>query len=129
MAIFNLSLPKRCFPEELKIGWITPIYKADDVNKIGNSRPISVLPCFSKILERIMHKLFKYSTTNEILYKKHFGFQKGHSTEHAVIQLINQIINSFGKNHFTLGIFIDLSKAFDTVDHNIRIKKIKTLWG
>ena len=56
------------------------------------------------------NRLFKYLTTNEILHKKQFGFQKGHSTEHAIIQLIDQINNSFEKNHFTLGIFIDLSK-------------------
>ena len=68
---------------------------------------------------------FKYLTRNEILYKKQFGFQKGHSTEHAVIQLIDQINNSFEKNHFTSGIFIDLSKAFDTVDDSILIKKLK----
>ena len=74
------------------------------------------------------NRLFKYLTTNEILHKKQFGFQKGHSTEHAIIQLIDQINNSFEKNHFTLGIFIDLSKAFDTVDHSILIKN-KTLWG
>ena len=101
MAIFKLSLQKGCFPEELKIARVTPIYKADDVNEIGNYRPISVLPCFSKILERIMYnRLFKYLTTNEILHKKQFGFQKGHSTEHAIIQLIDQINNSFEKNHF-----------------------------
>ena len=62
--------------------------------------------------------------TNNILYSKQFGFQEGHSTEHAIIQLIDQINNSFEKNHYTLGIFIDLSKAFDTVDHNILIKKL-----
>ena len=56
------------------------------------------------------NRLFKYLTTNEILHKKQFGFQKGHSIEHAIIQLIDQINNSFEKNHFTLGIFIDLSK-------------------
>ena len=96
MAIFNWSLQKGCFAEELKIARITPIYKTDDVNKIGNYRPISVLPCFSKILERIMYnRLFKYLTTNEILYKKQFGFQKVHSTEHAIIQLIDQIHNIF----------------------------------
>ena len=60
--------------------------------------------------------LFKYLTTSEILYKKQFEFRKGHSTEHAIIQLIDQINNSF-ENHFTLCIFIDLLKAFDTVDH------------
>ena len=129
VAIFKLSLQKGCFPEEFKIAQVTPIYKADDVNEIGNSRPISVIPCFSKILERIMHnRVFKYLTTNEILHKKQFEFQQGHSTKHAIIQLIDQINNSFEKNHFTLGIFIDLSKAFDTVDHSILIKKIK-LYG
>ena len=98
-AILNLSFQKGCFPKEPKIARVTPIYKADDVNEIGNYRPISVLPCFSNILQRIMYnQLFKYLTTNEILYKKQFGFQKGHSTEHAIIQLIDQISNSFEKN-------------------------------
>ena len=125
MFIFNLSLQKGSFLDELKIAKVTPVLKADDVNELGNYRPISVLPCFSKILERIMYnRLFKYLKTNEILlYKKQFGFQEGHSAEHAIIQLIDQINNCFEKNHFTLGIFIDLKKAYDTVDHAILIKK------
>ena len=71
------------------------------------------------------NRLFKYLTTNEILYKKQFGFQEGHSTEHVIMQLIDNINNSFEKNHFPLGVFIDLSKAFDTVDHYILIVKLK----
>ena len=123
MFIFNLSLQKGSFPDELKIAKVTPVFKADDVNELGNYRPISSVLCFSKILERIMYnRLFKYLKTNEILYKKQFGFQEEHSTEHAIIQLIDQINNCFEKNHITLGIFIDLKKAFDTVDHAILIK-------
>ena len=109
MFIFNLSLEKGCFPDQLKIARVTPVFKADSVTELGNYRPISVLPCFSKILERIMYnRLFKYLKTNNILYSKQFGFQEGHPTEHAIIQLIDQINNSFEKNHYTLGIFIDL---------------------
>ena len=112
MFIFNLSLQKSLFPDELKIAKVTPVFKADDVNELGDYRPISVLPCFSKIPERIMYnRLFKYLKTNQILYKRQFGLQEGHSTEHAIIQLIDQINNCFEKNHFTLGIFIDLKKT------------------
>ena len=69
--------------------------------KIGNYRPISVLPCFSKILERIMYnRFYKYLTGNNILYKKQFGFQTRHSMEHAKIQLVDQINNHFEKDQY-----------------------------
>ena len=61
---------------------------------------------------------------NNVLYKKKFGFQKGHSAEHAIIQLINQINKNFENNEFTIGVFIDLSKAFDIIDHRILLKKL-----
>ena len=89
---------------------------------MGNYRPISVLSCFSEILERIIYnRLFTFLAANEILYIKQFSFGEGHSTEHAIIQLTDQIENSFEKNHFTLGVFIGLSKAFD---HHILIRKL-----
>ena len=71
------------------------------------------------------HRLYEHLKENDILYKKQFGFQQKHSTEHAILQLIDQVNKSFDRNQFTLGIFIDLSKAFDAVDHKILISKLK----
>ena len=109
------------FPEEMKIARVTPIIKGGEVPDLGNYRPISVLCCFSKILEKIMYnRLYKHL----ILYNNQFGFQENHSIDHAIIQLVDQISNSFEKNNFTLGVFMDFSKAFDIVDHVILIKKL-----
>ena len=123
--IFNASLTQGVFPDKLKIAKITPIFKAGEKNEVSNYRPISVLPCFSKILERIMYnRLYNFLRENNILYEKQFGFQNSHSTDHAIIQLIDEISKSFEKNEYTLGVFIDLSKAFDTVDHQILLGKL-----
>ena len=127
--IFNLSLQQGIFPENLKIAKVSPVYKKDEEFLLTNYRPMSVLLCFSKLLERIMYnRLFKYLSENSIFYKKQFGFQTSHSTEYAILLLVNQLYQSFDESKFTLEIFIDLSKALDTVDHKILTKKLE-LYG
>ena len=97
---------------------------------MSNYRSISVLPCFSKILERVMYnRLYKYLTTGKVLYSKQFGFQTGLSTEHGIVKLVDQIYKSFEKDHYTLGVFIDLSKASDTVDHAITLIRKLEMYG
>ena len=124
--LFQLSLEKGLFPDDLKIAKVTPIYKAGDNSDVSNYRPISVLPCFSKILERLMYnRLYKYLKENNILYEKQFGFQSRYSTNDAIVQLVDKIFDSFEKEQFILGVFIDLPKAFDIVDHSILLKKLK----
>ena len=78
---------------------VLPVFKFTDESILTNYRPISILPCFSKILERIMYnRLYSFLCSHDILYKKQFGFQAGHSTDHAIIQLTQEIFQSFNEN-------------------------------
>ena len=123
--VFNFSLKQGIFPESLKIARVSPIFKKDEKFLFTNYRPISVPPCFSKLLEKIMYnRLYKYLSGNNYLYEEQFGFQAAHSTEHAVNQLISQILQAFNENDHITGTFIDLSKAFDTVDHHLLLQKL-----
>ena len=124
--IINLSFSTGIYIEKLKISKIIPIYKEKgDKLLTKNYRPISLLSNLNKIVEKIVHKrLYSFLEKEGKIYEKQFGFRKKHSTTHALLDLTEDIRDAIDKNKFSCGVFIDLQKAFDTVDHNILLKKL-----
>ena len=124
-SIFNYLMEVGKFPDELKLFKITPIYKKDSDEILKNYRPVSTLPIFGKIFEKIIYsRLYNYFVSKGILHDKQFGFRKYHSTSHALNYPIDKIKQSIEKCDHVLGIFIDLSKAFDTIDYQILARKL-----
>ena len=112
-------------PDKFKLARVIPVYKTGSRTNLNNYRPISLLPIFNKILESIMLKrLTKFIDIHKIIYNKQFGFRSNHSTEHAILSIIDQIQNSIDKSEYSCGIFLDFSKAFDTVNHSILLRKL-----
>ena len=123
--ICQLSLNEGCFPSELKIAKIIPLYKANDPSLFNNYRPISLLSVFSKILEKIMYdRLYNYLMDMKILYEYQFGFQKNKSTYMALISLTDKLLAALDNGDICVGLFIDFRKAFDTVNHCILLDKL-----
>ena len=112
-------------PINLKLPKIIPIYKFGDETDPNNYRPISLLYSFDKIFEKIMYKrLHNYLTMKEFFCGAQYGFRKQHSTQHAILDIINKIQDNMDKKMYSCGIFIDLKKAFDTADHDILLGKL-----
>ena len=118
--LFNLSLKTGYIPDNYKCAKVIPIYKDGDKNKFTNYHPISILPAFSKLLEKIVaRQMFKYLNKYNIFYVHQYGFRPKHSTNYPILQFLDQIHTALNKpmSEYTLSIFLDLKKAFDTCDH------------
>ena len=124
--LFNSCMATGVFPDEFKIAKVIPLFKTGNRNLISNYRPISVLPTLSKIFEKLVHKrMYHFLEKNDVLQNCQFGFRQGHSTVHAVQTAIDSVIKSLNSSDKTMGIFIDFSKAFDTIKHHILLRKLE----
>ncbi len=124
--ICNISFTTEIFPNELKIAKVTPIYKKEDPSKFGNYQLVSVLPIFSNILETLVYnQLIKYIDLNNILYDKLFCFRKAHSTQLALTLLNHKITHALKKGESCIAVFLDFSKAVDTINHEIFTRKLQ----
>ena len=126
--VINKSLEQQTFPSALKYAKILPIHKKGPVNEVSNYRPISILPGFSKVIEKLINsQLLNHLETNNLLSPQQYGFRKSRSTTDAVIEFKNNTLKAFNDGKCVIGIFIDFSKAFDTINHKILFTKLKAL--
>jgi len=124
--LINCSFNTGIFPNNLKQAKVIPVFKSGDCSQLTNYRPISLLNSFSKIYEKVIaERLLKFLDKDNFFYPEQFGFRKNHSTQAALINFHEFISNSVEKNEIPIAIFLDMSKAFDTLDHNILFKKLE----
>lgn len=125
-VIFNSCIDKGIFPSLMKEGKIIPLYKSGCKEDPSNYRPISILPALSKVFEKIiLNQLTTYFYSNKLLHERQFGFTKGRSTLDAGTKLISFILDAWESKHDALGVFCDLSKAFDCVHHDTLLMKLE----
>ena len=123
--IYNLSISTGVVPSSLKLARVIPVFKKGDSTAMGNYRPISLLTCLSKVLEKLIFvRTTKFFNMHDLFYPLQFGFRENHSTTHALLTIVNKIASGIDKFEHTVGVFLDFSKAFDTINHEILLYKL-----
>ena len=123
--LFNRSIREGVFPEAMKLSDTVPLYKSKDHSETTNYRPVSLLITISKLLEKAIHtRVYEFLEETKQMYQSQYGFRKKHSCETAVAELVANIIKNIEEGKYTLGIFLDLSKAFDTLSHELLLRKL-----
>ena len=124
--LVNQSFQSGTFPDKLKIARVISLFKKGNPELPSNYRPISLLPILSKIFEKLMYRrLYRFLEIHKVLYSLQFGFQENHSIDYALVSLTEAVRNTLDNKRFGCGIFIDLQKAFDTVNHAILLSKLE----
>ena len=124
--LFNTSFTTGVVPDNFKLAKVIPVFKKGSQTNLSNYRPISLLSIFNKLLEKLMFsRLSDYLEKRQILYNRQFGFRSNHSTDHAVLSIIDKVQKAIDDRDYSCGIFLDFSKAFDTVNHGILLKKLE----
>jgi hypothetical protein len=124
--IFNKSLQEGIFPDNMKLSIVKPLYKGKDKSEIINYRPVCLLPVISKILEKIVNdRVVRFLNKNKVLYEGQYGYRSNRSTTDAILDFTGNIIDGINKGHYVLSLFLDMSKAFDSISHHTLFRKLE----
>ena len=124
--LFNRSLLEGIFPSDMKLVDVVPLFKSSSHFMLNNYRPISLLSTILKLLEKIVYnRIYDFLITENLLFKSQYGFHIKHSCEHAVTELLGEITKGYENGKHTIALFLDLSKAFDAINHKLLFAKLE----